>query len=38
MGTATKLVNLQKDSITIAEEFLQERLLLFSKKFFDPIP
>ena len=38
METATKLVNLQKDSITIAEEFLQERLLLFSKKFFDPIP
>ena len=34
----TKLVNLQKDGITIAKEFFQERLQLLSKKFFDSIP
>ena len=38
METPTKLLNLQQDSITIAKEFLQEELLLSSKKFFDPIP
>ena len=34
----TKLVKLQKDGITIAKEFFQERLQLLSKKFFDPVP
>ena len=36
--TSTKLVNLQQDGITIAKKFLQERLLLLSKKFFGSIP
>ena len=38
METPAKLLSLQQDGITLAKEFLQERLLLFSKKFFDPIP
>ena len=38
METPAKLLSLQQDGITLAKEFLQERLLLFLKVFFDPIP
>ena len=38
METPAKLLSLQQDGITLAKEFIQVRLLLFSKKFFDPIP
>ena len=36
--TPTKLLNLKQNGIIIAKEFLQERLLLSSKNFLDPIP
>ena len=36
METPTKLINLQKDGITLAKEFLQEQYLLSSKVFLIP--
>ena len=38
MEVPIKLLSLQQDGITLAKEFLQERLLLSSKFFFDLIP
>ena len=38
MEPSTKLLSLQQDGITLAKEFLQERLLLSTKNFLDPIP
>ena len=38
METPIKLLSLQQDGITLTKKFLQERLLLSSKMFFDHIP